>query len=87
MEFIVIGLVVLAGLYIAFRPKKVEVEVAPYKIEATPEVTEVADVATQAMVESVTPAKKPRAKKAPAKATASKKPTVKKATTRKPKAS
>jgi hypothetical protein len=83
MEFIVIGLVVLAGLYIAFRPKKVEVEVAPYKIEATPEVTEVADVATQAMVESVAPAKKPRAKKA----TAAKKPTVKKATTRKPKAS
>jgi hypothetical protein len=75
MEFIVIGLVVLAGLYIAFRPKK-EVEiVAPYKVEEP--VVEVTPVEVKPAV----------AKKAPAvKKPAVKKPAVKAKTARKPKA-
>ena len=84
---IIVGLVVLAiAGYFIFRPKKVEevVEAAPYKVE-----TPVAEQATQAVVESIAPAKKPRAKKpaakkAPAakKTTAAKKPRA----TKKPKA-
>ena len=78
---IIVGLVVLAiAGYFIFRPKKVEevVEAAPYKVE-----TPVAEQATQAVVESIAPAKKPRAKKpaakkAPAKITAAKKPRAKK---------
>ena len=46
------------------KPKAVESEV-PYKVE-TPAVTPVAEQATQAVVESIAPAKKPRTKKAPA---------------------
>jgi hypothetical protein len=76
---LVIGLIVLviAGVFI-FRPKK-EAEAAPvaeYKVE-TP--TPVAEQATQAVVESIVPAKKkPAAKKAPAaKKTAARKPKAK----------
>ena len=76
---LVIGLIVLVAIGVfVFRPKK-EADAAPvaeYKVE-TP--TPVAEQATQAVVESLVeaPAKKPRAKKAPA---------AKKTTTRKPKA-
>jgi len=88
MEFIVIGLVVLAGLYIAFRPKKVaEVEVVPYKV-SEPVVLVTKSEIVQPDVAPTTPAKKPRAKKAPAvkKAPAAKKPAVKAKTARKPRA-
>ena len=65
MEFIVILLVVLAGLYIAFGRKKAEADpVAPYKIEVA-EPTPVAEQASQAVVESIAPAKKPRAPRKP----------------------
>jgi len=56
-----------------FGPKEAPVVEVPYKVE-TPAVSPVADQATQAVVESIAPAKKPAAKK-----TAAKKP-------RKPKA-
>jgi hypothetical protein len=47
------------------KPKAVEAEV-PYKVE-TPATTAIAEQATQAVVESIAPAKKkPAAKKAPA---------------------
>ena len=46
------------------KPKAVEAEV-PYKVE-TPAPTPVAEQATQAVVESIAPAKKTAAKKAPA---------------------
>jgi len=50
------------------KPAEVVAE-APYKVEvatAVAEVTKVSEQATQAVVESITPAKKPTAKKAPA---------------------
>jgi len=60
------------------KPKAVEAEV-PYKIE-TPAVSPVAEQATQAVVESMVPAKKPAAKKTAAKkAPAAKKPRTPKA--------
>jgi len=47
------------------KPKaEVQVEV-PYKVE-TPTVSPIAEQASQAVVESIAPAKKPAAKKAPA---------------------
>lgn len=80
---IIIGLIVLAVVaYFVFKPKKaVEAEVAPYKVDVAPEVTPVAEQATQAVVESIAPAKparKPRAKKPAAKKVAAKKPAAKK---------
>jgi hypothetical protein len=61
-----------------FKSKAVEAEV-PYKLE-TPVVSPVAEQATQAVVESIAPAKKVPAKKAPAKkAPAAKKPRAPKA--------
>jgi hypothetical protein len=56
------------------KPAEVVAEV-PYKVEATVAPTPVAEQATQAVVESIAPAKKAPAKKAPAKkAPAAKKP-------------
>jgi trigger factor len=58
------------------KPKETPVAEVPYKVEA-PAVNAdgtVADQATQAVVESMMPAKKPAAKKAPAKKPAAKKP-------------
>ena len=55
-------------------------EAAPYKVEVAPAPTPVAEQATQAVVESIAPAKKPAPKKAPAKTAKPKAP-------RKPKAS
>jgi trigger factor len=58
------------------KPKETPVAEVPYKVE-TPAVNAdgtVADQATQAVVESMMPAKKPAAKKAPAKKPAAKKP-------------
>ncbi len=54
-------------------PKEAPVAEVPYKVE-TPEVSPVVDQATQAVVESMVPAKK-----APAKKTAAKKPRTPKA--------
>jgi hypothetical protein len=50
-----------------FGPKTeaTQPEAAPYKVDA-PAPTPVAEQATQAVVESIAPAKKPAAKKAPA---------------------
>lgn len=84
---LVIGLIVLvaAGFFI-FRPKKVEevVEVAPYKVETPVEApSAVAEQATQAVVESIAPAKKPRAKKPAAAKTTAKKPAAKKVAAKK----
>ena len=53
------------------KPKAVEAEV-PYKVE-TPAPTPIAEQATQAVVESIAPAKKAPAKKAPAKKAPAKK--------------
>jgi septal ring-binding cell division protein DamX len=84
---LIIGLIVLAVVaYLVFKPKKaVEAEVAPYKVdaapEAQPEVASVAEQASQAVVESIAPAKparKPRAKKPAAKKPAAKKTAAKK---------
>jgi hypothetical protein len=87
MEIIIALVVIVVVAYFVFFRKADEatpaVEVAPYKVE-DPVVTE---TASQAMVESVAPAKKPRAKKAaPAvkKAAPAKKPVAKKTATRKP---
>jgi hypothetical protein len=62
------------------KPKAVEAEV-PYKVETpAPAPSPVADQATQAVVESMVPAKKPAAKKTAAKkAPAAKKPRAPKA--------
>jgi len=50
-----------------FGGKPVEtVPEVPYKVEVAPAPTPVAEQATQAVVESIAPAKKPAAKKAPA---------------------
>ena len=55
-------------------PKEAPVVEVPYKVE-TPAASPVAEQATQAVVESMTPAKKPAAKKTAAKkAPAAKKP-------------
>jgi hypothetical protein len=54
-------------------PKEAPVVEVPYKVE-TPTVSPVSEQASQAVVESIAPAKKPAAKKAPAK----KAPAVKK---------
>ena len=48
------------------KPAEVIAEV-PYKVEAPVAPTPVAEQATQAVVESIAPAKKPAAKKVPAK--------------------
>ena len=94
MEIILVIAVVVIGVAIFYsrKPKDlVEAEQAPYKVEAAPtaqaEINSVADQATQAVVESIAPAKparKPRAPKAPAakkvaakKAPAAKKPKAK----------
>ena len=62
------------------KPAEVVAEV-PYKVEAPVASTPVAEQATQAVVESIAPAKKPVAKKAPAKkAPAAKKPRTPKVT-------
>ena len=53
------------------KPKEAPVVEVPYKVE-TP--SAVAEQATQAVVKSITPAKKPAAKKTAAKKTAAKKP-------------
>ena len=64
------------------KPEETKVEEAPYKVEAP---TPVAEKASQAVVESIAPAKKkPAPKKAPAKTTAKKAPAAK--TPRAPKA-
>ena len=64
------------------KPKETPVAEVPYKVE-TPAVNAdgtVADQATQAVIESMVPAKKPAAKKAPAKkAPVAKKPRTPKA--------
>ena len=78
---LIIGLIVLAVVaYFVFKPRKaVEAEAAPYKIEEAHVASPVAEQASQAVVESIAPAKKPRAKKAPAaKKVAAKKTTAKK---------
>jgi hypothetical protein len=54
-------------------PKEAPVVEVPYKVE-TPAASPVAEQATQAVVESMVPAKKAPAKKAPAKKPAAKKP-------------
>jgi hypothetical protein len=60
-------------------PKETPVVEVPYKVE-TPAPSPVAEQATQAVVESMAPAKKPAVKKAPAKkAPAAKKPRTPKA--------
>jgi len=88
---VIIAVVLGAVVYYSRKPKDlVEAEQAPYKVEAAPtaqaEINSVADQATQAVVESIAPAKtarKPRAPKAPA----AKKPAAKKTTAaKKPKA-
>jgi hypothetical protein len=64
-----------------FSPKEAPVVEVPYKVEA-PAVnadSTVAEQATQAVVESMVPAKKPAAKKTAAKKTATKKPRAPKA--------
>jgi hypothetical protein len=81
---LVIGLIVLVviGVFV-FRPKKEADAVveAPYKVEEKgfADASPVAEQATQAVVESIAPAKKkPAAKKAPAaKKTAARKPRAK----------
>jgi hypothetical protein len=91
MEIIIAIIVVLAVTvwFYSRKPKElVEAEQAPYKMDAAPvaqaEINSVGDQASQAMVESTAPAKKPRAPRKP-KAETAKKPAAKK-TTRKPKA-
>jgi hypothetical protein len=62
-----------------FGPKEAPVVEVPYKVE-TPAVSPVAEQASQAVVESIAPAKKPAAKKTAAKkAPAAKKPRAPKA--------
>jgi hypothetical protein len=89
MELVLIIAVVVACVvvYYSRKPKDlVEAEQAPYKVEAAPtaqaEINSVADQATQAVVESIAPAKKPRAPRKPkaetAKPAAKKAPAVKK---------
>ena len=57
------------------KPEETKVEEVPYKVEAP---TPVAEKASQAVVESIAPAKKkPAPKKAPAKTTAKKAPAAK----------
>lgn len=69
---IIIGLVVVAGaLYFIFRKKEetaafAETPKAPYKVEAPAAAPSVAEQATQAVVESIAPAKEKPAKKAKA---------------------
>jgi hypothetical protein len=59
------------------KTEETKVEEVPYKVEA-PAPTPVAEKASQAVVESIAPAKKkPAPKKAPAKATAKKAPAKK----------
>jgi hypothetical protein len=92
MEIILVIIAVVLGavVYYSRKPKDlVEAEQAPYKVEAAPtaqaEINSVADQATQAVVESIAPAKKPRAPRKTA--TTAKKPAAKKTTAaKKPKA-
>jgi len=83
---IILGLifvVLVATIFFSRKPKElVEAEQVPYKVE-TP--APVAEQATEAMVESVAPAKKPRKPRATTPAATKKAPAAKK-TTRKPKA-
>jgi hypothetical protein len=89
---IIIGIIfvlIVATVFFSRKPKElVEAEKAPYKMDAAPvaqaEINSVGDQATQAMVESAAPAKKPRKPRAP-KVEGVKKPAAKK-TARKPKA-
>ena len=78
MELIIGILIVIGIAYMLMRnTKKTEqtvVEEAPYKVD----VSGFAEQATQVAVESIKPAKKPAAKKAPAKTKASKVATAKK---------
>jgi len=60
------------------KPAEVVAEV-PYKVEAPVAPTPVAEQASQAVVESIAPAKKPAAKKTAAKKPAAKKPRTPKA--------
>ena len=80
---LIIGLIVIGlatAIYFSFKKKETKVETAPYKIETVETPTQVAEQASQAVVESIAPAKKPRAKKAPA----AKKVAAKKTATKKP---
>jgi hypothetical protein len=93
---IILGLIFVAVVAVVFfsrKPKElVEAEQAPYKVEestpavtAEPVVTQVAEQASEAMVESIAPVKKPRKPRATKPAAVKKAPAAKK-TTRKPKA-
>jgi hypothetical protein len=85
---IIIGIIIVVGIAVVLinrKPKSTVtvVESAPYKVD----VPSVAEEATKAVVESIAPAKKPRATKAPAaKKVAAKKVAAKKTATKKPKA-
>jgi ribosomal protein L12E/L44/L45/RPP1/RPP2 len=87
---LIIGLIVIVvvGYFVFFRnSEKTVVEAAPYKIETVQAPTPVAEQASQAVVESIAPAKKPRATKpATAKKPAAKKVAAKKTAAKKPKA-
>jgi hypothetical protein len=97
MEIIIAIIVVLAGAiwFYSRKPKDLveaeQAEVAPYKVETVeaPAPSPVAEKATQAVVESIAPAKKPRAPRKPKAETAkpaAKKVAAKKTAGRKPKA-
>lgn len=84
MEILLAIVIVVVGLAVYFnrkpKPTVNPCEDAPYKVETPAEApTPVAEKASEAMVESVAPAKKPRAKK-PAAAKTAKKPAAKKTT-------
>jgi len=90
---LIIGLIVLGvvGYFVFFRkPEERVAEVAPYKVETVEAPSPVAEQATQAVVESIAPAKKPRAPRKPkaeaVKKAPAKKAPAKKTATRKPKA-
>jgi hypothetical protein len=89
MEIIlgIIFVVIVALIFFSRKPKELvqaeQAEVAPYKVEETP--APAVEPATQVMVESIAPAKKPRKPRTPKAETTAKKPAAKK-TTRKPKA-
>ena len=91
MEIIIAIIAVLAIAIVLYsrKPKELveaeQAEAVPYKVE-TPAVSPVAEQASQAVVESIAPAKKPRAPRKTATTTA-KKPAAKKTTAaKKPKA-
>jgi len=94
MEIIIgiIFVIIVALVFFSRKPKVAEVaEPVPYKVETVePTPTPVVEEASQAMVESIAPAKKPRAPRKPKAEAAKKAPSktapAKKTTTRKPKA-